>query len=123
MNGGDFLNSGTYIVLLLLFVILLSNSSQNKQDAAVKIIQRKRKRKRKEGRPEMTELAKQFIGKECLIYTFNNSQINGVVRDVVDGAILVESNGSLEAVNIDFITRIREFPKKKNGKKKSIVLD
>lgn len=71
----------------------------------------------------MTELAKRFIDKECLIYTFNGSQINGTVKEVGDGAILVESNGTVEAINIDFVMRIREYPKKKNGKKKSVVLD
>ncbi len=70
----------------------------------------------------MTELAKQFIGKECIIYTFN-SQIEGTVKDVTGGALLLEKKGALEAVNLDFITRIREYPKNKNGKKKSVVLD
>lgn len=71
----------------------------------------------------MTELAKRFIDKECLIYTFNGNQINCTVKEVGDGAILVESNGTVEAINIDFVMRIREYPKKKNGKKKSVVLD
>lgn len=71
----------------------------------------------------MTELAKRFIDKECLIYTFNGGQINGTVKEVGDGAILVESNGTVEAINIDFVMRIREYPRKKNGKKKSVVLD
>ena len=31
--------------------------------------------------------------------------------------------GTLEAVNIDFVVRIREYPRKKNGKKKSVVID
>ena len=71
----------------------------------------------------MAELAKRFIDKECIIYTFNSNQIQGTVKDVTDGAILLDSKGTIEAVNLDFIVRIREFPKKKNGKKKSVVLD
>ena len=71
----------------------------------------------------MTELAKRFMGKECLIYTFNGNQINGTIQEVCGGALLVESNGTVEAVNIDFVMRIREYPKKKNGKKKSVILD
>ena len=66
---------------------------------------------------------KRFVEKECLIYTFNGTQINGTVKEVTDGALLLESNGTVEAVNLDFIVRIREYPKKKNGKKKSVVLD
>ena len=71
----------------------------------------------------MTELAKRFIDKECLLYSFNGSQIEGTVREVVDNAILIENNGALEAINAEFIVRIREYPRDKKGKKKSVVLD
>lgn len=70
----------------------------------------------------MFELAQSFIDKECIIYTFN-SQITGVIKKVNEGAILIEKNGTQEAVNFDFIVRIREYPKNKNGKKKSVVFD
>ena len=71
----------------------------------------------------MTELAKRFIDKECIIYTFNGNQINGTIKEITEGALWVESNGSNEAINIDFVMRIREYPRKKNEKKKSVVLD
>ena len=72
----------------------------------------------------MVELAKKFIGKECLISAFDgNHQFDGVMTEVTDGAILLEKNGTLEAINLDFVIRIREYPRKKNGKKKSVVLD
>ena len=72
----------------------------------------------------MKELAKNFIGKDCLIYAFDSShQYTGIIKEVSDTALLVENNGSLEAINLDFVIRIREFPKGKNGKKKSVVLD
>ena len=71
----------------------------------------------------MYELAQKFIGKECLIYTFNSSQLTGVIKEVNAGGILIENGDTLEAVNFDFIVRIREYPRKKNGKKKSVVLD
>ena len=28
----------------------------------------------------MYELAQKFIGKECLIYTFNSSQLTGIIK-------------------------------------------
>ena len=72
----------------------------------------------------MVELAKRFIGKECLVYSFDGShQFDGVIKEVSDGAILIEKNGTLEAVNLDFVIRIREYPKNKKGKKKSVVID
>ena len=74
----------------------------------------------------MKELAKRFIGEECIIYTItsNDSSIQGVIKEIDDGGILIEKNtGEKEIVNLDFITRIREYPRKKNGKKKGIILD
>ena len=72
----------------------------------------------------MKELAKRFIDKECVISSFDgNHQYEGVIKEVTDGAILLEKNGKIEAQNLDFVIRIREYPRKKNGKKKSVILD
>ena len=71
----------------------------------------------------MKALATKFTDQECLIYTFGGSQYEGVIKEVSDGAILLEKGGKLEAINLDFVVRIREYPKNKNGKKKSVVLD
>ena len=72
----------------------------------------------------MKELAKRFLDKECLISSFDgNHQYCGIVKEVADGAIILEKNGQLEAINLDFILRIREYPRNKKGKKKSVVLD
>ena len=70
----------------------------------------------------MLELAKNFLGKECVIYTFN-SQLTGIIKQVNEGGILLEKSDAIEAVNFDFIVRIREYPKNKKGKKKSVILD
>ena len=72
----------------------------------------------------MVELAKRFIDKECLVYAFDsNHQFEGVVKEVSNGAMLLEKNGCIEAINLDFVIRIREYPRTKKGKKKSVVLD
>ena len=72
----------------------------------------------------MKELAKRFVDKECLITAFDsNHQFEGVMKEVSDSAILVEKNGTIEAINLDFVIRIREYPKNKNGKKKTVVFD
>lgn len=73
----------------------------------------------------MKELAKQFIGKDCIVYTVtsNEANIQGIIKEIDDGGMLIEKNsGEKEIINLDFVTRIREYPRKKNGKKKSIVL-
>ena len=74
----------------------------------------------------MKELAKQFIGEECIIYTIasNDGSIQVVIKEIDDGGMVIErSYGGREIVNLDFVTRIRQYPRKKNGKKKDIVWD
>ena len=72
----------------------------------------------------MKALAEKFIGKDCVIYSFDNShQFDGVIKEVTDGAILVEKDGKLEAINLDFVIRIREYPLDKKGKKVSVIMD
>ena len=69
----------------------------------------------------MKELAKQFIGKECIIYTVtsNGDNIQGIITDVADGGIIVQRKDSIEAVNLEYVTRIREYPRNAKGKKKT----
>ncbi len=106
-----------YIVLIIIFIAVLVQN-RNKKVWLKQFI----KSKKTEDKTEMLELAKRFIDKECLIYTFN-SQLAGTIKEVSDGAILIENGGAVEAVNVDYIVRIREYPRNKKGKKKSIVLD
>ena len=70
----------------------------------------------------MTEIVKNYIGLDCLIYTMN-SQLTGVIKTVEGNWITVDNGNSVEAVNLDYVIRIREHPKNGKGKKKSIVLD
>lgn len=70
----------------------------------------------------MTDLVKNYVGRECLIYTMN-SQLAGVIKEVDGSWITVDNGKDLEAVNLDYVIRIREYPRNKNGKKKAIVGD
>lgn len=109
-----------YIPIAMMLLVLFLTLRNERHNAMLRKIIKKRKT---EDRTQMTELAKRFIDKECLIYTFNGNQITGTLKEVCDGAVLIENNGTVEAVNIDFIMRLREYPKNKKGKKKSVVLD
>ena len=109
------------IVCLFLLTVIICEQKKREKAMLVRIINSKRKNGGE--RTQMVELAKKFIGKECIIYTFN-SQLEGVViKEVSDGAVLLEKKGTVEAVNLDFVIRIREYPKNKNGKKRSVILD
>ena len=78
------------------------------------IIRKILKKRKTGGNTEMKELAKRFIDKECLINSIDH-QYEGVIKEIADGAILVEKAGMLEAISLDYIVRIREFPKNKKG--------
>ena len=82
-----------YILFIVIFIVLFVLLRRKKLAAVKKVIE-----KRKMGcKTEMIELAKRFIGKECLIYSFDgNHQFTGTVKEVVDGAVLVENNGTVE---------------------------
>ena len=115
------MNPAIYIPIIMLWIfIFIMIRNQHKA-----IVIRKMLKKRKMGgNAEMKELAQRFIGKECLIYAFDsNHQYEGIIKEVTQGAILIEKDGKAEAINLDFVIRIRAFPQKKNGKKKSVVLD
>ena len=110
----------SYVPIMVLFIILYIMYQRQKVIIARKVI----KNRKMEDKTEMLELAKRFIGKECIIYAFDsNHQFDGIIREVSDGAILIEKEEKLEAINLDFVIRIREYPRNKNGKKKSVVFD
>ncbi len=113
------MNPAVYIAIFLPLLVLVLTRRRN-NDVIAKLMNR---RKNKEERIKMTELAKSFIGKDCLVYLFNGNQYSGIVKNVSDGAVLIEKDGAEELINLDFVSRIREYPRKKNGKKKSVVLD
>ena len=64
-----------------------------------------------------------LLYEECIIYTVadNFGNIQGVIKDVNDTGITVENKQGLQAVNLDYVVRIREYPRKKNRKEKSVV--
>ena len=114
------MSPATYIPIIVLWIIIFIMFRNRKTAIAKKIV----KKRKMEGNTEMKELAERFIEKECIIYSFDSShQYEGIIKEVTDGAILVEKDGKLEVINLDFVIRIREYPKNKKGKKKSVVVD
>ena len=105
---------------MLWLIIFITISRQQRANAIQRIIQ---KRKYGKENTHMKALAEKFIGQECLVYTLNSQQISGKIVEVTDSALLIDNGKQNEIINIDYIIRIREYPKNKNGKKKSVVLD
>ena len=109
-----------YIILLVLLFIIIPLITRRRKLAAIRHVLNRKKQNKENG--AMKELAKQFIGKECIIYTVmsTDSGIQGTVKEVTDGGIIVEKKDGIEAVNLEYITRIREWPRNAKGKKKQI---
>lgn len=110
-----------YFLLALAIILALFWMAKQRRIAAIRHVLN---RKRNSGKDKvMEELARQFIGKECIIYTVTStdSSIQGTVKDVTDGGIVLEKDGNVEAVNLEYVTRIREYPRNAKGKKKTIV--
>ena len=110
----------TYIPIIILFVIIYIDSLNKKKEIHKLVL--KKLSKRKEGVSKMNEMIKEFIGKECIVYTFQ-SQVTGIIEKVEDNWMCIKKDNNTEIVNIDYINRIREYPRKKTGKKKTIFAD
>ena len=115
---------GSYLVIIAVLITFFCIRRRRRTAAVAWQILNQRKQNKEN--VVMKELAKQFIGEECIIYTIasNDGSIQGVIKEIDDGGMVIErSYGGREIVNLDFVTRIRQYPRKKNGKKKDIVWD
>lgn len=106
------------VMFLPLFVIFIQQQNTRRILVAMRII----KAKKAGGISTMSDLINEYIGKECMIYTMS-SQLAGTVKAVVDGWVSVDNGKEVEAVNLDYIVRIRPYPLTKSGKKRSLVVD
>lgn len=115
--------SSSYFIIILLLLVIFPAIRRRRITVVRNILSKKMQNK--ENRV-MKELAKRFIGEDCIIYPISSfdGSLHGVIKEVNDSAMIIENtSGELEVINLDFVTRIRQYPRKKNGKKKSLVLD
>lgn len=65
----------------------------------------------------MEEALKTMIGKECVFNLFGVMSISasliGVVKRVIDGAVIVETKKGEEILNLDFVINVQPYPSKK----------
>ena len=108
-----------YISIIVLFIILYLLRRNQKLSVINNM-----KNKKAEDKTKMIELVKRFINSECIIGVFDDThQYIGTIKEVSNGALLIERNGEMEAINLDYVIRIRQYPRTKKGKKKAIVAD
>lgn len=114
------MNSTYWMWFIIVFCIILPQIRTRNSVAAHLHIRKKRRRKELN---VMNKIVTGYVGKECIIYTIGGSSvITGVVESVEDGWMIVRRFDSqeTEAVNVEYITRIQEYPKNKKGKRKMI---
>ena len=108
-----------FVLLVCIFLPLLRERSM----LDVRRVIKKHKRK---GSENMSELIKNYIGKECVIYIAGGSSnaVSGTISSCDNGWIEIKKeNGQTEILQLDYISRIQEYPRGKNGKKKMVIAD
>ena len=98
----------TYFPIFFLWFVIFS---QLRRRQKILYVQQILNQTRKEN-TKMFELAKKFIGKDCTIYVLDN-QFRGTIMEVTDSAILIEKNGCVEVLNLNYVIRIKENKSKK----------
>ena len=104
---------GSYLVIIAVLIIFFCIRRRRRTAAVAWQVLNQRKQNKEN--VVMKELAKQFIGEECIIYTItsNDGSIQGIIKEIDDGGMVIERNsGEREIVNLDFVTRIRQYPRK-----------
>ena len=71
----------------------------------------------------MNELIKNYIGKEIIVWTSSSNGITGTITRLEENWVELEDNlGNKQIINTDYISRIQEYPRNKNGKKKAFAV-
>ena len=84
---------------------------------------KKKQAQTEKGGNVMNELIKSYIGKEIIVWTNWSSGVSGTATRIEENWLEIQDKkGNLKLLNTDYISRIQEYPKNKNGQKKAIVM-
>ena len=109
--------------IIMLFIILYLQRKQRRKIVASQQIMNQKIMKHKimKEKDIMKELAERFIGKDCYINMLEGN-VDGTIKEVTDGGIVLDKDGNLNVINLDYVVRIREYPYK-NGKRATFIGD
>ena len=95
------MQNSIWIAVFLLIILPMLERRRRRRNAIIKHVLYNKKRNKENNK--MKELAKQFIGKECIFYTVTGSYwiVKGTIKDVADDGIIIERGNGIEAVNLD----------------------
>lgn len=104
------MNTNAYFGIMLVMILIWIYEKRNKECiAAVRL------RNQKVEGDKMEAMAKQFVGKTCLVTIFGGSTVKGILREVQEHALLLEKKGKPQIINLEFVTCIEEIPQKSKG--------
>ena len=104
-----------FAVFPSLALVIILQSNERKYIITKSIVKNKKLKRQTKGESNnMLELAKQLIGEECKIISIGIGPVKGIIKEVTDGAVKVETKYGDYVFNADFIMAIE----KKNKKQK-----
>ena len=80
------MNPAIYLCFVPLLVYLITYNGRKKQRAAMIAWQNKNKGVSM----SMIEIAKRFVDTECIVYMFDGNTVTGTVKELSDGALLIQ---------------------------------
>ena len=108
-----------FLIFLLLFVIPARRALQHRQA----MISKRNRVKRRKGESTRNELIKNYIGQEISVWAGNSSGVTGTATRIEENWLEIEDkNGNKQLLNTDYISRIQEYPRNKNGRKKAVIV-
>ena len=108
------------MLMLILLVILPAAAARQRRQV---MVSKRNRLKRRKGENKMNELVKSYIGKEVIVWAGTSSGVTGTAVRIEDNWLeLEDKDGNKQILNTDYISRIQEYPRDKNGKKKAFVV-
>ena len=108
--------------ILMLIILVIIPAARARQHRQVTVSKRNRLKRRK-GENTMNELVKSYIGKEVIVWAGTSSGVTGTATRIEENWLEVEDkDGNKQILNTDYISRIQEYPRNKNGKKKAVIV-
>ncbi len=106
------------LIFILLFVIPAKRAWQHRQA----MVSKRNRIKRRKGENAMNELIKSYIGKEVIIWAGSSSGVTGTITKIEENWVELEDKYGTQILNTDYISRIQEYPRNKNGRKKTVIV-
>ena len=101
------MNTSTYIILFLLIFVIIGMEKRNKC-----VVWKRLRNCSQEGK-QMETMARDMIGKRCVVEVFGGNAYKGVIEQVADKAVLLRQKKDTRIVNLDFVVSITQLPEKK----------